>query len=159
VVAIDEILSRFRPVGAPGAAGTTGVSADHAAALAAELDPVLARLAGADTRCAAVAAEAASEAARLTAEAAEQAARITSEARIRANAARKAATNEVVAAARAEAERITQAAAEAVRARRPPAEADVLALVERAVRLVESLQADATVRRAEGRTMNPGEVE
>jgi hypothetical protein len=147
VVAIAEILSRFRPVGAPGAAVTTGVSADHAAALAAELDPVLVRLDGAHARCAAVAAEAASEAATLTGEAAEQAARIAREARISAEAARKAAIDEVVAAAHAEAERIIQAAAEAVRARRPPAEADILALVERAVRLVESLQTDAAARR------------
>jgi hypothetical protein len=140
VAAIAEILSRFRPVGAPGAAAREGVSADHAAALAAELNPVLARLDGADTRCAAAAAEAASEAARLSAEAAEQAARIVTAARVRAEAARKAAADEVVAAAHAEAERIIRVGADAVGARRPPAEADVLALVERAVRLVESLQ-------------------
>jgi hypothetical protein len=143
VVAISEILSRFRPVGAPGAAVTANVSADHAAALAAELNPVLALLDGTDARCAAIQAEAAGEAATLAAEAAGRAARIASEARIRADAARKAATDEIVAAAHAEAARIVQSAAEAVRTRRPPTEADVLALVARAVRLVESLQANA----------------
>jgi hypothetical protein len=140
MVAIAEILSRFRPVGAPGAAATTSVSTDHAAALEAELTPVLARLDDTDARCAAVAAEAAVEAARLGADAAERAARIATTARTRAEAARKAAADEVVAAAHAEAEHVMRVAAEAASARHPPAEADVLALVERAVWLVESLQ-------------------
>ncbi|MGH8867626.1 MAG: hypothetical protein ACRDYU_06490, partial [Actinomycetes bacterium] len=41
-----DFLERFRPAGAPGAAAAAGVPADRVAELSAELEPVLARLAG-----------------------------------------------------------------------------------------------------------------
>ncbi|MGZ4571866.1 MAG: hypothetical protein ACXVXU_13425 [Blastococcus sp.] len=42
-----DLLQRFRPVGAPGAAAPAGVPADHAAELGRELRPVFDELAGA----------------------------------------------------------------------------------------------------------------
>lgn len=43
---IRDLLHRFRPAGAPGAAGAAGVPVDRAADLAAELAPLFADLAG-----------------------------------------------------------------------------------------------------------------
>ena len=128
---------------APGSAVRERLSADHAAELADELDPVLSMLAATDARVAADVAAAESEAARITSEAAERAAGIAADGRARAEFARRAAADDVIASARAEANRIENAAAAAVRARRPPAEAEVLALTEHAVRLVVAMQPGA----------------
>ncbi|WP_152190012.1 hypothetical protein [Georgenia satyanarayanai] len=49
-----DILRRFRPAGAPGAASVTGVPVDRAAELAAELQPVLERLAGTQVEAAGI---------------------------------------------------------------------------------------------------------
>ena len=49
---VRDVLHRFRPSGAPGAATAAGVPADRAAELAAELEPVLALLAETDRECA-----------------------------------------------------------------------------------------------------------
>jgi hypothetical protein len=54
---VRDLLYRFRPSGAPGAATAAGVPVDHAARLAAELDPVFARLAATEQQCGAVVAE------------------------------------------------------------------------------------------------------
>jgi hypothetical protein len=89
-------------------------------------------------------ADADGEAARVTAEAAERAASIASAGRARAAATRRAVADEVIASARVEGERIERTTAEAVRARQQPAEAEVRALVGEAVRLVMSIQPDAT---------------
>ena len=42
---VRDVLYRFRPAGAPGAASAAGVPVDRAADLAAELEPLLAQLA------------------------------------------------------------------------------------------------------------------
>ena len=49
---VRDVLHRFRPSGAPGAATAAGVPVDRAAELATELEPVLALLAEAERECA-----------------------------------------------------------------------------------------------------------
>ena len=139
---IADLLSRLRPAGAPGSAVRERLRVDHAAELAAELDPVLGMLAADDARCAAVVAAAEREAARIKAVATERAASISAAGRARAEGARTAAAGDVIAAARAEAERIERTAAESVAARQRAPEADVRALADEAVRLVTSLPPD-----------------
>lgn len=51
---VRDILYRFRPAGSPGAPGTAGVPVDRGADLAAELAPVFAHLAEAETACTAL---------------------------------------------------------------------------------------------------------
>lgn len=136
---IADLLSRLRPAGAPGSAVRERLRVDHAAELAAELTPVLDMLAAADAHGAAVVAGAEREAARIKAAASERAASISAAGRARGEEARAAAAADVIAAAQAEAERIERTAAASVAARQPPAEADVLALAEEAVRLVTSM--------------------
>lgn len=51
---VRDILYRFRPAGAPGAAGEAGVPVDRAADLAAELEPLFAQLADTEAECAAL---------------------------------------------------------------------------------------------------------
>jgi hypothetical protein len=137
---IADLLSRLRPAGAPGSAVRERLRVDHAAELAAELDPVLGMLSAGDARGAAAVAAAEREAARVKTEASESAASISAAGRARAEAARTAAADDVITAALAEAERIERAAAESVTARQRPAEADVRALTDEAVRLVRSMQ-------------------
>lgn len=49
---VRDLLYRFRPVGAPGAASAAAVPIDRSAELAAELEPLLARLADVERSCA-----------------------------------------------------------------------------------------------------------
>jgi hypothetical protein len=51
-VAVRDLLERFRPAGAPGAATPAGVPSDRATALSDELGPVLALLADTEQECA-----------------------------------------------------------------------------------------------------------
>lgn len=135
---LSDFLTRFRPVGAPGSAGTAAVPADKAAALAAELDPVLDLLAKTDEHCAGVIAAAEQRAAELASEAAARAARIAAEGRRQAETARAVAADQVMAAAgerEAELDRVT---ADALRAKPRPAEADIVALIRQAIEFVES---------------------
>ncbi len=140
---LSDFLARFRPIGAPGSAGTAAVPADKAAELAAELDPVLALLSQTDERCADVIAAAKQEAARLLSEATGQAARIAADGRRQAEAARFAAADEVMKAERALEAELAQATADAIRGRPRPAEADILRLIRQAVEFVESGSAQA----------------
>ena len=68
-----DLLYRFRPAGAPGAASATGVPADRVADLTAELQPVFAELARSEQECADIVAEARRAAAQVHAEAADRA--------------------------------------------------------------------------------------
>ncbi len=54
---VRDLLYRFRPSGAPGAATAAGVPVDRTAKLAAELDPVFGRLAATEEECATILAE------------------------------------------------------------------------------------------------------
>ncbi len=64
-----DILQRFRLAGTPGAASAAGVPADRVAEIAAELAPVIARVADAQTEADRIRAEAAHDAERRRAEA------------------------------------------------------------------------------------------
>lgn len=55
---VRDLLYRFRPAGAPGAATPAGVPADHIAELEAELEPVFAEFAGVERDIAQLGAEA-----------------------------------------------------------------------------------------------------
>ena len=138
---LGDFLTRFRPAGAPGAGSRAGVPADRAAERAAELEPVLALLAGAQTDAADRVAAARREAARIRAESREDAERIAAETRIRAQTARAEAAAEVLAAARARAAAIERAADAAAVARPAPPPDRVGPLVDEAVRLVRAVAA------------------
>src|SRR5689334_2559427 len=49
---LRDLLDRFRPAGAPGAASAAGVPVDRREGVVAELEPVFAALAGVDAACA-----------------------------------------------------------------------------------------------------------
>lgn len=51
---VRDLLYRFRPAGAPGAASAAGVPVDRTAELAAELEPLFAQLADTERECAAI---------------------------------------------------------------------------------------------------------
>ncbi len=69
---LRDVLQRFRPAGAPGAATAAGVPVDRRADVAAELEPVFAALAGVQQECAQVRADGAQRASRLRTEAADE---------------------------------------------------------------------------------------
>jgi F0F1-type ATP synthase membrane subunit b/b' len=95
-----ELLSRFRPVGTPGAAARAAVPVDRPAESAAELEPVLAQLAEVESACAGIRAQALRDAEQTREQAQVQAARLVAEARAQAEAERA----DAVAAARAHAD-------------------------------------------------------
>jgi len=83
-VASRDILQRFRPAGAPGAAAPPGVPADRGTEAAAELEPLLALLADTQAEAARIRAEAAQEAEHRRSLAADRAAALVVSARSRA---------------------------------------------------------------------------
>ncbi|HEY1346347.1 MAG TPA: hypothetical protein VGF54_15275 [Streptosporangiaceae bacterium] len=101
--ATRAFLDRFRPAGAPGAAGGAGVPADLARELDAEVGPVLALLDDTHAECKRIVAAAWLEADRIAAGAHAGAARIGQEAGRLARMARDDAAGAVLAQARAEA--------------------------------------------------------
>lgn len=117
---LRQLLQRFRPAGAPGAAGQAAVPADRAARAEEELRPVFAVLADADAEATAIRAAAQAAAAQRRRWAGLAARRIVTAAHTRAQQTRA----EAFAAARADAARTAQTAmadaqrtADAVRAR------------------------------------------
>jgi hypothetical protein len=131
-----DFLNRFRPVGAPGAASRTGVPADRTAEVAAELDPVLALLAGTEAECARLIEAAERESNLIAGEASAQAAQILADGHARALVARGEAGARVIAAARAQVAEVERSATTRARAMRGPADDAVRALIAEAVRLV-----------------------
>jgi hypothetical protein len=83
-----DLLERFRPSGAPGAAAPAGVPSERAAILREELLPVLELLGPTETQCDAVLRESRVRAERLRGDAATRSAARLSEARAQAEAAR-----------------------------------------------------------------------
>lgn len=134
-----DFLDRFRPAPAPGAASLVGVAADRSGALAAELDPVLALLAGTHAECERMVAAARQDARQIGEQARQQASAITAGARDGAAAARTAAADAVVAAAQARASRAIAAAAHQVQSPRRVSDAQVSDLIRAAVGLVSAL--------------------
>jgi len=90
VPAVRDLLDRFRPAGAPGAATAAGVPADRRATAAAELEPVFAALAAVITEGAALRADAAAAGARQEAAAEERGRVLVARARTEAEAVRAA---------------------------------------------------------------------
>lgn len=88
---VRDLLDRFRPAGAPGAASAVGVPADRRDALAAELEPVFAALQGVIARCAQMRRDAVAECARREEAAAHRARAMLAQARGEAEAERAAA--------------------------------------------------------------------
>jgi flagellar biosynthesis/type III secretory pathway protein FliH len=76
-----DLLARFRPVGAPGAAAPAGVPADRGAERERELQPVFAELAATEEEAARIRAAATTDAAARTSAATEQAQAIVESAR------------------------------------------------------------------------------
>jgi len=70
---VRDLLYRFRPAGAPGAAGAAGVPVDRSADLAAELEPLFAELVGTERECAQISEQARQDAIGLRAREAERA--------------------------------------------------------------------------------------
>jgi cell division septum initiation protein DivIVA len=134
-----DLLARFRPAGAPGAASRVGVAVDRAHELSAELDPVLALLAATHAECERMVSEARRDARRITEEAQEQSAAIGVAARRRAEAVRAAAAEEVLAAARAQAATAARDAESAAQRPRHAGERRIDELVSAAVDLVRRL--------------------
>jgi hypothetical protein len=83
-----DLLERFRPVGAPGAAAPSGVPADRVAELSRELQPVFDELVEVQQRCADIRAFAAAEARTRTDRGTEEARAIVAAARVDAQAQR-----------------------------------------------------------------------
>lgn len=92
---VRDLLYRFRPAGAPGGAGPTGVPVDRPAELAHELEPVFAALADVERECDDVLAAARREAEALRARAAEHARALVAHAHARVDAERAAAAAQV----------------------------------------------------------------
>ena len=139
--ALRDYLDRFRPAGAPGAAGT-GVPADRSRELEAELTAVLALLDGVHAECAGVVAQARRDAERIVAATRAEAAAVANDADRRARAARDEAAGEVLTAARADAiGTVAQADQQALRVR-DRARQRIPALASRAVGLVRGLGAE-----------------
>jgi F0F1-type ATP synthase membrane subunit b/b' len=103
---LRELLNRFRPAGAPGAAGRAGVPADRAAELSAELGPVFRALATTTAQAATLRSAATAEAAARRAAAARKAQDIVAEAHRAAEGERAAAFSAAQADAGAEATRL-----------------------------------------------------
>jgi hypothetical protein len=131
-----DFLERFRPAGAPGAAGRAGVPADRARELAAEIEPVLALLDDVHAECEQVIARAHREADLIAANAQAEVARIGRDAERRTQAARDKATSEVLAQARAEAQQAAAGAGRQAHSVRRLAKRRMPGLVAAAVRLV-----------------------
>lgn len=83
-----DLLDRFRPAGAPGAAAAVGVPADRLAEVSEELEPVLALLDEVAQQCTALRAAGEARAARLREEGLQRVAQVQSSGREKARAAR-----------------------------------------------------------------------
>jgi hypothetical protein len=136
---VERILERLRPAGAPGTAAPAGVPADRVAELAAELEPVLARLDGVQAQCDRIRTDAAEEADRRRRIAVERARQVVKEGWRAAEAERSAAAAAVehqvaaeAATARAAGERSAAAVRELGRTR-------TLELVDRVTAMVRGL--------------------
>lgn len=147
---MERILERLRPVGAPGGAAASGVPPDREAELAAELGPVLTRLATVQQDCDHIRAAAAAEADRRRQAAAELARQILIEAQRTADAERSVAAAEVGQAVEADAASLRREAEQAAAAVRACAATRLDGLVARVVADVRALAEEPTVPRRIG---------
>lgn len=156
---VRDILSRFRPAGAPGAS-RAAVPVDRRRQLESELSPVLVLLDGPSAECAGVIAAAERDAEHIVGAARGEAARIVSDARQRAAARAAELVQEAMAAARTQASAITAAGAAEAAAIAERAGLRLPALADRAVASVRDLGRSGGVTRAEppGAADQPGQA-
>jgi cell division septum initiation protein DivIVA len=102
-----DFLNRFRPAGTPGAAARAGVPVDRAAEAAAELEPILALLAEAESASATVRERAQQDAKDIREQARARADSLVAEARARADGERATAAARARARGQAESARLT----------------------------------------------------
>jgi hypothetical protein len=145
-----DLLARFRPVGAPGAAAPAGVPADRVAELSRELQPVFEELAEVRQRCVELRAAAAADARARAEQGAARARAIVAEGRLDAEAQRaEAATRVREGAERESAETLIAAEREAVEIRRRLAErldGHVALVVAALLRTIDAEPVDGRVR-------------
>jgi hypothetical protein len=138
-----DFLNRFRPAGTPGAAARAGVPVDRAAEAAAELEPVLALLAEAESAGAAVRERAQQDAKGIREQARARADGLVAEARARADGERAAAAARARARGQAESDRLTGQAERRATARRELAEQRLPGYVGRVVAMVRTAGEEA----------------
>lgn len=139
---LRDFLSRFRPVGTPGAAGRRGVPADRITEREAELRPVLALLAETEQDATRIRQAAAEQAEQRRREAHQQAEAILADARLRADAVRAAAAARVTGTAADEQARTAAAAEQRVARLRALIDERMPGHVERAVAQALTLLAE-----------------
>lgn len=143
---LRDFLDRFRPAGAPGAAGVAGIPADRRAGAEQELAPLFAALAGVERDCAEMRDRSQRSAAWQTAQSQRMANAILARARSQTAAVRAAAAADAQAAADAERQGIQADASVATAELRTAAQRLVPALVDqivaRAGELAESVTAE-----------------
>lgn len=137
-----DLLSRFRPAAAPGAAVRAGVPVDRSLELELEVGPVLALLDGADAECARILAQAWQDADGIRAQARDQASAITADAERTAEAIRDEAARQLLDAARDEASQAVAAAEREAARIRELAATRVPALADGAVAEIRQLLAE-----------------
>lgn len=135
MASLRDLLQRYRPVGTPGAAARPGVPADRATEVAAELEPVLALLAGTEEEVRGLRAEAHEQARRIREQAAREAEDLVAEAREGVSEVRARSAARARAEAAPDGERLVDAARESVRRMRERAGAAMPEHVEKAVAL------------------------
>jgi vacuolar-type H+-ATPase subunit H len=138
-----DFLSRFRPAGAPGAAAPAGVPVDRAAEAAAELEPVLALLAEAESASAAERERAQQDARDIRQQARARADGLVAEARARADGERAAAAARARARGQAESDHLTGQAEQRATARRELTEQRLPGYVGRVVAMVRTAGEEA----------------
>jgi hypothetical protein len=148
---VRDLLYRFRPAGAPGAASAAGVPADRSADLAAELEPLFAQLLGTERECAEIREQARQDATGVRARDAERARNVVTAAGEQVEAER--ATVAAQMQQRADAGSATQVAAAAreAAALRDRATERMPVYVERVVDAIRELIGDTDTRPADAR--------
>lgn len=152
-MAVRDLLERFRPAGAPGAATPAGVPSDRATALSDELGPVLALLADTEQECARIRREGEDLATRVRTDAAARSAAAVAAGRDRAEAARAEVVELQHRRSKADAERELSQAHRTIATIERTSRAGVPDLVARVVEAVRSdlLGTSETGAREEGR--------
>jgi vacuolar-type H+-ATPase subunit H len=138
-----DFLNRFRPAGTPGAAARAGVPVDRPAEAAAELEPILALLAEAESASAAVRERAQQDAEDIGERARARADGLLAEARARADSERAATAARARAGGQAESVRLTARAERRATARRELAEQRLPGYVGRVVAMVRTAGEEA----------------
>jgi hypothetical protein len=136
---VRDLLYRFRPAGAPGAASAAGVPVDRGADLAAELEPLFAQLADTEDACTAIREQARGDAERIRARETERARGIVAAANARTQAERAAATAQLRQRAETESSALLAAAEQEAAAVRERAAEQMPAYVAQVVASVRGL--------------------